>query len=196
MDLCCLSTCVCLIQLHSITLLLLLFCFLFCFLFKSFNLFFYFKSQKIMETTSEFCYLNKKYLFTTQMYIYTLQSKSIRNMTRLQRNLKDVRNTCLKQWIMDALITHTHTHTHSALHTHWHTHTQWLLHSLLSVDQHYIIWLNQKKKWMDSWYKWCFPITSSSPCHQAASNTEGARKSIGHASARPCDIKHINRTLE
>lgn len=71
-------------------------------------------------------------------------------MTCLQRNLKDVRYTCLKQWIMDALITHTsmYAHTHSYRHVppHIHTATDTLcdvLHSLLSVDQHYIIWLNQ-----------------------------------------------------
>lgn len=126
----------------------------------------------------EFCYLNKKYLFTTQMYIYTLQS--IRNMTCLQRNLKDVRNTCLKQWIMDALITHTSTYAHTfpltciLHHTHTNTHMYRVTFTFSPVcwsALHHLV----KSKMNGLWYKWCFPITSASPCYQAASNTDGKR---------------------
>lgn len=41
----------------------------------------------------------------------------------LQRKEKDVRNTCLKQWIMNALITHTSTYTHMRTQVPPHMHT-------------------------------------------------------------------------
>lgn len=85
--------------------------------------------------------------------------------------------------------THSNKHTTPHVHTATHTHNEfYILPSITSSGE---------IKMKGLWNKWCFPVAFASPSYQAASNEmRRGTESIGHVSAQPCDIKHINKTLE